>query len=416
MATKSEHRHGLRVRRWTGGALAAIGLSAIAGCGSSRPVLTDAQLEARSAEEETATHEIFTAAIGRLVARASREAAESKDGSPPVCDILAMSGGGDYGAFGAGVLVGWGNTPDPARRRPDFDAVTGVSTGSLLAPFAYVGTDAACKVVENFYRNPKKDWVIDRGLLFFMPWNASFMELTGLNRDIQKAIDKQMIEQMAEQSRKGKVLAVSATNLDLARQQYWDLGVQAETAAAQGNPELVQRYLLASAAIPAVFPPVAIDGFLYADGGVTANVFLRLDPHSPDAFIQRYLKEHPGGKLPKIRYWVIINNQLKQPPKTIQPKWPAVVGPSLSIAIRSATIDEVRWLATEADYANCALHTDIEVWVTAIPDQWRPPVPGDFQKKTMDSLSDLGEKMGANPDTCWTLWSRPLAPARHEAN
>lgn len=376
------------------------------GCGApSRPTLTEAQLQERSVADAKETGQTFRDAIGRVLARMEKKAQTQTDG-PPVLNFLAMSGGGDFGAFGAGFLVGWGTAQDPAWRRPDFDAVTGVSTGALLAPFAYLGTDEACLEVEKFYRNPKKDWIQDRSLLFFLPYNPSFMEIPGLDRDIRRAVDKQFIERMAEQSRLGKVMAVSATDLDLGRQKFWDVGAEAEAAVKSGNYDKVHKILLASAAIPAIFPSVTIDGSLYADGGVSANVFLRLDPRSPDAILPRWRKAHPDKPFPKVRYWIIINNQINQPPKTVQEKWPHVMGPSLATAIRSATLAEVRWLAAQADFVNAVWNTDIEVRSVAIPDNWRAPVSGDFKKETMESLTDLGRRMGADPKS-WHLWASP---------
>jgi hypothetical protein len=149
---------------------------------------------------------------------------------------------------------------------------------------------------------------------------------------------------------------------------------------------------------------VIIDGSAYADGGVTANVFLRLEPEVPYGFIQVWRRKYPGLPMPKVRYWVIINNQLRQPPKTVQLRWPAVISPSLDTAIRSATVAEVRWLTAQANYANAAFGTDIEVRVVAIPDEWRAPVPGSFKQKTMESLSDLGRMLGAEKSS-WQLWT-----------
>ncbi|MBX3390523.1 MAG: patatin-like phospholipase family protein [Phycisphaeraceae bacterium] len=388
--------------------IAAIGIAiAIAGCSSSpsRPVLTDAQLTERAGEDTKEMISNFQRSVGNLVNREQKRTAAA-GGQPVVMNILAMSGGGDYGAFGAGFLVGWGKAPDPAWRRPEFDGVTGVSTGAMLAPFAYVGTDESCLTVEEFYRNPKKDWTEERGLLFFLPSNPSFATIPGLTRDLQGVIDQKFVAQMAEESKKGKLLIVSATDLDLGRQRFWELGEEAQDAIASGNLDRVHKIMLASAAIPAVFPPIGVGEEIYCDGGVTANVFLRLDYRSPFGFIHRWKELNPDKPLPKVRFWVIINNQLAHIPKTVQEKWPDVAGPALEVAIRSATITEAKLLAAEADYVNLKYNADIEVRVTAIPDSWRPPVPGDFEKATMDSLADLGRKMGEDPKS-WQLWSLP---------
>jgi hypothetical protein len=390
---------------------AALGLWATAGGGCAseeRPKLSEAQLAERSAAHDAEVTETFHASIGRMMDRFESRTAAAADPSSVTIEVLSISGGGDYGAFGAGFLSGWGQAPGAARR-PEFDAVTGVSTGALLSPFAYLGSPEMCDRVEQFYRNPQKDWIRSRGLLFFLPSNPSFMEVQGLERDINATMDPAFIARMAEESRKGRLLFISATDLDLGVQQFWDVGRVAEEAQASGNPQRLQKILMASAAIPAVFPPVDLDDRLYADGGVTANVFLRLEPHSPNGLIQRWKAEHPARPLPKVRYWVIINNWMRPPPATVQRKWPSVMMPSLTTATRSATISEVRWLAAQADYTNAVLGTNIEVRMVAIPSDWRPPVEGDFRKETMESLADLGRNMGADPAS-WRLLSSPDRP------
>lgn len=373
------------------------------GCASEhRAVQSEQALLAQKAKEEKSQQEVFAAAVERLVeAVAARSAGKTE---PATLNILAMSGGGDYGAFGAGFLVGWGESADASYHRPEFDAVSGVSTGALLAPYAFVGTDSSCEKVQGFYRNPKPDWVEERGLFFFMPNNPSLMTIPGLQRDIKTAVDDSVIKAMAAQSAKGRVLMISATNLDFGTQHLWDLGEESARSLKTGDPDRVRKILLASAAIPAVFPPVLIDDVAYADGGVTANVLLRLAPKAPNGFIQVWKRQHPELPMPKVRYWVIINNQLHQPPVTVQPQWPKVLSPALATSIRSATLAEVRWLVAEAEYTNVAFGTDIEVRVVAIPDEWRAPVHGDFQKKTMESLTDLGRKLGAE-ESSWQLWA-----------
>lgn len=385
--------------------LCAAGL-AFCGCaGDARPIRTEAELyEMQSADEELAATE-FAAAVERCVVRVGAEGA-GLDG--PVCDVLALSGGGDFGAFGSGFLLGWGETPEATDRRPDFDGVSGVSTGSLIAPFAFLGDEGSLQQIDQFYRNPRQDWIKTRGWFFFLPMFPSFMEIPGLDRDIRGAIDEAFIRRIAARASEGRVLLVSATNLDLGTQRAWDLGGYATRMQTPSDIDRIHRMMFASSAIPAVFPPIEIDGFLYADGGVTANVLLRLDPSSPTGFPQTWQRIHPGRPMPRIRYWIIVNNQLRQPPATVRTRWPSIFGPSLATAIRSATVAEIRWLAAQADYTNAAFGTNIEVRSVAIPDDWRPPVKGDFQKPTMDSLSDLGREMGKDPRS-WTLWTRPLA-------
>jgi hypothetical protein len=281
-----------------------------------------------------------------------------------------------------------------------------VSTGALLAPFAFIGDTESLSIVEDFYRNPRKDWVKERGMLFFLPSNPSFATIPGLERDIRDVIDDEFTAKVAQRSRDGALLMVSATDLDLGRQKQWNVGAEAERAVASGDESTMENMLLASAAIPGVFPPIEIGDSVYADGGVSANVLLKLDPRDPNAFIPRWRAAYPGRPLPKVRYWVIINNQWSHQPETVQTKWPDIVTPSLETAIRSATRAEVRWLAAQADYVNTKYDADIQVLVVSIPDDWRAPVKGSFVKESMVSLSDLGRAMGRDANS-WTVWSQP---------
>ena len=116
----------------------------------------------------------------QLVERAERKAKAAKPGGPrPAIDMLVISGGGDWGAFGAGVLKGWSQVKGELAR-PQFDIVTGVSTGAMIAPFAFIGDDDAVERIVRLYRNPKPDWTASRGLVFFWPSNPSFFALPGL--------------------------------------------------------------------------------------------------------------------------------------------------------------------------------------------------------------------------------------------
>jgi len=205
----------------------------------------------------------------QLVQRAERKAKAAKPGGPrPTIDMLVISGGGDWGAFGAGVLKGWGRVKGEFAR-PQFDAVTGVSTGAMIAPFAFLGDDEAIERIVRLYRNPKPDWTKSRGLVFFWPSNQSFFALPGLEREMRESLDRAMLERIAAEGASGRVLAVNTTNIDLGDSRPWDLIAEARAELAGGEPGRVQRILLASAGIPAIFPAREIGTFLYVDGANT---------------------------------------------------------------------------------------------------------------------------------------------------
>jgi len=93
-------------------------------------------------------------------------------------DFLLLSGGGDRSAFGAGFLLGWASV-EGGNALPKFDGVSGVSAGALIAPFAFLGTQADLETIDRLVRDPKPDWVVRRGMFFFLPENASFADVTG---------------------------------------------------------------------------------------------------------------------------------------------------------------------------------------------------------------------------------------------
>src|SRR3954452_24442935 len=119
--------------------------------------------------------------------------------SKTTVDLLVISGCGDWGAFGAGVLKGWGRVQGDMAR-PQFDVVTGVSTGALIAPFAFLGDDASIERVVNIYRHPREGLVKSRGLVFFLPNNPSFYTLPGLEDEMREKLDRPLLERIVAES------------------------------------------------------------------------------------------------------------------------------------------------------------------------------------------------------------------------
>ena len=374
----------------------------LGGCGPAmtRPPATQQELLKLRTTGDEQSVVIGRKILGRLVERTKaeydRRAAAGQP--PPVIDILIISGGGDWGAFGAGFLKGWQKVPaGHPLAKPEFDAVTGVSTGTLIAPFAFLGDEQSTDQIVNLYRNPQEDWVRQRGFLYFLPDNISFAEVPGLEREMRKYITVDMLRRIAKAGADGRLLAVNTTNLDTGTSRVFDLVEEAQRAADTGEVDRVHNIMLASAGIPGAFPFRIIDDELYVDGGVTGNIIYGGRIGEEDSLPALWQKAYPNLAIPKFRYWVIFNNQFRPVPEVVAPNWVAVIQRSLATSTRAATSTAVRHLFAMAEISRLKRKADVEVRVVSIPGDWFPPVPGVFIKESMNNLADLGEKMGADP-------------------
>lgn len=189
---------------------------------------------------------------------------------------LAISGGGDNGAFGAGLLNGWTQTGT----RPEFKMVTGVSTGALIAPFAFLGADYDPALREAYTTMTADKVFAKRGILAAL-FDDAMADTAPLAQLIAAFADQKMLDAIAREYGKGRLLFVSTTDLDVQRPVIWNIGA----IAASGHPgalELFRKLLLASAAIPGAFPPVLVDveidgkkyQEMHVDGGAVAQLFL----------------------------------------------------------------------------------------------------------------------------------------------
>lgn len=374
----------------------------LTGCGPTmkRPEVEQQQLlKMRSAGDEQAATtgaKIIVQLLERTKAEYDRRAAAGQP--PPVIDILIVSGGGDWGAFGAGFLRGWKKVPaqDPLAK-PEFDAVTGVSTGALIAPFAFLGDERSTDEIVNLYRNPGEDWVKQRGMLFFLPDNISFAEVPGLEREMRSHITMDLVRRVASAAADGRLVAVNTTNLDNGTSRVFDLGAEARRAVAENKLDRIHSVMLASAGIPGAFPFRMIDDELYVDGGVTGNIVYGGRITEDQSLQALWQKAYPSLSVPKTRFWVIFNNQFRPMPVVTAPNWPAVIQRAMETSTRAATATAVRHLFAIAEISRLKRKADVEVRIVSIPGDWFPPVPGTFIKETMNNLADLGEKMGEDP-------------------
>ena len=240
-------------------------------------------------------------------------------------NYLALSGGGANGAYGAGLLVGWSDQGT----RPQFTVVTGISTGALIAPFAFLGPKYD-HVLRKVYTELSTDDIIEKRRLFDIIRNDSLASSRPLRKLIAQFIDDKMIDELAFEHRQGRSLLIGTTNLDAARPVTWNITRIAASDAPHAH-DLIRDVILASASIPGVFPPVMIEvessGLRYqemhVDGGVTSQVFIypagldwkkvtdRLKvPGRPKLYLIRNSRTDPGFKSVERRILPIMTRSV----------------------------------------------------------------------------------------------------------
>lgn len=244
----------------------------------------------------------------------------------PELQLLAISGGGEDGAFGAGLLCGW----TVQGSRPEFELVTGVSTGALSAPFAYLGSsyDPQLRAV---YTELTPNHILKTRYLTAALFNDALADNSPLYRTISRFLTPEMLAAMAQAYRDGRLLFIGSTDLDAQQPVIWNVGA----IAASGHPralDTIRRLLLASAAIPAAFPPtmfdVTVDGKAYQEMDVDGGAFVQTFLYPRSVTAQRRIRMANGQPVPPAVAYIIRNGQLA-------PEWASVDRQTLDIASRA---------------------------------------------------------------------------------
>jgi hypothetical protein len=307
-------------------------------------------------------------------------------GSPVPRNVLVLSGGGANGAYTAGVLKGWA----AAGTRPPFDVVTGVSTGALIAPYAFLGAEYDAEL-ERLYTSMRRESIFLPRLLLL----DSIVSSEPLQQQIAAGATPETLQKIAEAHRQGRRLYVGTTNLDAKQLVVWDMGA----IAARNTPEsggLFQKVLLASCSVPGLLPPVPIDieidgrrfTELHVDGGVTASLFLRA----------AMIGIGPGSSLPphmRPSIWVIVAGKLRQAAAPAKRELFSIAGQSLNTVLQAKMEGELTRLFMLARYAKADFR------LAGIPQDY--DLPGDamsFQPSAMRQLFDEGYR-GGKEGTAW---------------
>lgn len=321
-------------------------------------------------------------------------------------NILALSGGAAGGAYGAGVLTGLSK----AGRRPDFAIVTGVSTGALIAPLAFLGSAWDERLTDAYVGGHAAELLSLRRLNSAL--GPSIFKGESLDRLVETFVDTEMVEAVAAEHLKGRRLLIATTNLDSQRAVVWDLG-EIATRGGEDALKLFRTLLVASSSVPGIFPPklidVEVDGRphqeMHVDGGVAAPLFLM-----PDALLHW---RNLGPRFRRGRVHVIVNTVLDPAPQSTPPGVASIMSRSFDTMLRFSYRQA---LSLAAGF--CTRH-NLPLSVASIPGSFEGFNLLKFETGLMKRIYDAGVEQ-AMVGTAWTsaveeqslwrgLFKKPLA-------
>jgi predicted acylesterase/phospholipase RssA len=303
-------------------------------------------------------------------------------------NILMISGGGAGGAFGVGVLKGW----TASKTRPHFDVVTGVSTGALIAPYAFLGTAYDDTLVHLYTGGVAQDLVAINGP--FGVFGSSLLKSGPLKRLVDQFITPDVLNEIAVEHRKGRRLFVLTTNLDTQRGVIWNMGA----IAASGNPDALNLFrdvIVASSSVPGVYPPVMIQAAsngrhfqeMHSDGGSTSQIL------TPPLLAASAHPSKTSIRL-QINLYVIVNNALIPEFNVTPNRTVSALGRAYSTFLKSQAQSELTALYNYASRTGARLQVgSIEAQV---PYSMLNPLDGSYMQAVY--------KLGYDRITSGTLW------------
>lgn len=289
---------------------------------------------------------------------------------------LVLSTGGEDGAFGAGVLVGWG----AAGTRPEFSVVTGVSTGALMAPFIFVGRKYDDQLRASYTTINATDIFEIGGK------GESLLDTWPLKDLVAKQVTRELLADVAAEHKRGRRLFVLTTNLDAGRPVAWDIGAIAAKGDQQAL-ELVRSILMAAISIPGAFPPVLIEAEagatrfheMHVDGGLAAQFYL-----APDAL----QLSTSSFTLPATALYIIVNMKLGNDFQVTERSTLGILGRTVTAAIRVIVRNAIDRAYVLAKRSKVPFH------LAFVDDAFNAPSRGPFDSDYMKTLFDFGYAQG----------------------
>jgi hypothetical protein len=316
--------------------------------------------------------------------RAYRSASGPNVTLPPAA-LLAVSGGGDNGAFGAGLITGWTVAGD----RPEFKLVTGVSTGALIAPFAFLGPEYDDRLKE-FYTNISAADVMEPRSPMAAVTSDALADNTPLGKRIEQEVDQELLGKIAAEYEKGRLLLIATVDLDARQRVMWNM-TKIASSQDPGAAQLFRSIMIASAAIPGAFPPTMMDveaggrayQEMHVDGGTMSQVVI----YPPTINIGKLAEELQVKRERKI--YVIRNGRLN-------PEWAQVDRRTLSIAERAiASLIHTQGIGDLYRIYLIAQRDGFDFNLAYIPASFDAPHEEEFDTEYMRALFKLARDMAA---------------------
>ncbi len=300
--------------------------------------------------------------------------------------LLALSGGGADGAFGAGLLHGWSERGD----RPEFRVVTGVSTGALIAPFAFLGQKYDALLMK-MYTTITPDSIYILRSIFHILGSDSVADSSPLRRMVAEYVTPEVLEAVAKEYRRGRFLLIATTNLDAKRSMVWDMGAIASSKHPHAL-ELFRKVMVASASVPVLFNPEYIQVHaggkeydeMHVDGGTVSQFFI----YGPMVDIHQLFQHIPKENRPRRELYVVVNNRLESPYKAVSPRLSSIAGNAVSSLIRGQDVGEVYKAFSYAKRDGIGFN------LVSIPLENYPERKEEFDPAAMRILFDTGRAMG----------------------
>jgi predicted acylesterase/phospholipase RssA len=303
-------------------------------------------------------------------------------------NILALSGGGADGAFGAGALIGLTRSAS----RPRFSVVTGVSAGALIAPYAFLGSDWDDQLAEVYTSGHAEHLLKSRGLgaLF----GSSVYSGTPLKSLVDRYTTDALIQAVAREASSGRLLLVATTDVSTGEPVVWDLGSIAMNGGVDART-LFRDVLVASASVPGLFPPVvirvqeqqALYDEVHVDGSVTVPFFV------PLAFVKSVAGASDNSHGTAV--YVIVDGQLSKQPAPVRLRTSAILSRSVSAGLNHMLRTSLELTATDAQLQGAQFQ------FAAIPVAYPQLDSFDFRTPTMQSLFRYGYRC-AQSGRLWT--------------